>query len=102
MERGQLRRSGGAILLRADRVSGPGSLEAFAGNASFLTGRIRIESYQTTLTGSSSPTAVVAQPGQNGNLNSGGLLTVFSIDGVNVPAVPGGMLATPDVVFTST
>jgi hypothetical protein len=96
------RGSGGAILLRADRVGGAGVLEAFSANANYPNGRIRVEAYQRTLTGSASPVSVVALPSANGEINALGSLVVASVDGKAVPATPSGNLGSPDVVFTET
>jgi hypothetical protein len=94
------RGSGGAILLRADRVTGPGSLEAYGGNTQFPTGRIRIESYVRTVTGSQIPVSVVGLPAANGELNQIGALTIASVAGVGVVQPASGNLLTPDVVFS--
>lgn len=94
------RGSGGAILLRADRISGPGTLEAFAVSANYPNGRIRVEAYERSLTGVDNPVAVVALPSASGELNAAGVLNVVSIDGKAVPAGPGGNISAPDVVFT--
>lgn len=96
------RGSGGAILLRADRVGGPGGLEAYGANPNYPNGRIRVEAYQRTLTGSSSPVTVVALPSANGEINALGTLVVTSVDGKAIPATPSGNLSSPDVVFTET
>lgn len=95
------RGSGGAILLKADRVGGPGSLEAYGGNGGYPTGRIRVESYERTLTGTANPVAAVGLPGNNGDINQMGVLTVASISSQPVPTPPTGSLATPDVVFAN-
>lgn len=94
------RGSGGAILLRADRVSGPGTLQAYGGNTGNPNGRIRVEAYVRSLTGSQIPTAVVGLPAASGELNQVGTLTIVSVDGVNVAQPPSGNLSTPDVVFS--
>ncbi len=93
------RGSGGAILLRADRITGPGSLEAFGGQNNNPNGRIRVEAYTRTLTGGQTPAAVVGLPAANGELNQLGTLTIQSVDGLNVAQPPSGNLLTPDVVF---
>ncbi|MCC7373058.1 MAG: hypothetical protein IT581_00270 [Verrucomicrobiales bacterium] len=92
--------SGGAILLRADRVSVPGTLQAFGGNTSNPNGRIRVEAYVRSLTGSRIPAEVVGLPAANGELNAVGTLTIVSVDGVNVVNPPTGNLSSPDVVFS--
>ncbi|HEY6228693.1 MAG TPA: kelch repeat-containing protein, partial [Verrucomicrobiae bacterium] len=92
--------SGGGILLRADRISGAGSLEAYGGNSSNPNGRIRVESYVRTLTGGATPVAVIGLPTANADLNVVGTLTISSVKGQNVPQPPGGSLNSPDVVFT--
>jgi hypothetical protein len=94
------RGAGGAILLRADRVTGPGSLEAFGGQNNNPNGRIRVESYMRTLTGGQIPTAVVGLPAAPGELNLVGTLNIISVDGANVVQPPSGNLQTPDVVFS--
>jgi len=92
--------SGGAILLRADRITGPGSLEAYGGYASNPNGRIRLEAYIRTLTGAQNPSAVVGLPSPSGELNQVGTLSIVSVKGVNVVQPPTGSLLTPDVVFS--
>ncbi len=94
------RGSGGAILLRADRVTGPGSLEAFGGQNNNPNGRIRVEAYVRSLTGGQNPVAVVGLPAASGELNQVGTLTIVSVDGVNVVQPPTGSPITPDVVFS--
>lgn len=94
------RGSGGAILLRADRITGPGSLEAYGGNQNNPNGRIRVEAYARTLTGGQNPPAVVGLPSTNGDLNQAGTLSIVSVKGVNVVQPPTGNLLTPDVVFS--
>ena len=92
--------SGGGILLRADRISGAGSLEAYGGSTANPNGRIRVESYVRTLTGGATPVAVIGLPTANSDLNVVGTLTISSVKGQNVPQPPGGSLNSPDVVFT--
>ncbi|MCC6234418.1 MAG: hypothetical protein IT580_17380 [Verrucomicrobiales bacterium] len=92
--------SGGAILLRADRISGAGTLQAFGGGANNPNGRIRVEAYARGLTGSRTPAEVVGLPAANGELNALGTLAIVSVDGVNVATPPSGNLQAPDVVFT--
>lgn len=95
------RGSGGAILLRADRVTGPGSLQAYGGNQNNPNGRIRVEAYARSLGGGQNPPAVVGLPAANGELNQAGALSIVSVAGANVVQPPTGNLLTPDVVFTS-
>lgn len=94
------RGSGGSILLRADRVSGPGSLEAFGGENNNPNGRIRVEAYVRTLNGSSTPVTVVGLPAANSELNQAGALRIVSVDGANVIQPSTGNLLSPDVVFS--
>lgn len=99
------RGSGGAILLKGDRVSGPGVLEAFGGFAGNPNGdgRIRVEAYVRATTSIANPPAVAGLPGANGDINNvGATLQIASVKGVGVPALPTGNLQTPDVVFTET
>lgn len=79
------RGSGGAILLRADRISGTGRLEAF----------------YRRLAGQTRPVSVNSAPIANTDFNTLGSLTVTRIAGNNVPPVPSGNTLTPDVIFTS-
>jgi len=92
--------SGGAILLRADRVSGSGTLHAFGGNANNPNGRIRVEGYVRSLTGPRNPAEIVGLPAASGELNNLGSLSIISIDGANVAQPPSGNLQNPDVVFS--
>jgi hypothetical protein len=94
------RGSGGAVLLRADRVTGPGSLEAYGGVANNPNGRIRIEAYIRALTGGQTPPGVVGLPAASGELNQVGALSIVSVKGVNVVQPPTGDVLTPDVVFS--
>lgn len=94
------RGSGGAILLRADRVTGPGSLEAYGGHPNNPNGRLRVEAYTRSLTGGQTPPAVVGLPAANGEQNRVGTLSIVSVDGANVTQPPSGNLNTPDVVFS--
>lgn len=94
------RGSGGGVLLRADRVSGPGSLEAYGGDSNNPNGRIRVEAYARTLTGGQNPIAVVGLPAANGELNQVGTLTITSVAGQNVVQPPTGNPQTPDVIFS--
>lgn len=92
--------SGGSILLRADRVTGPGTLQAFGGQQGNPNGRIRVESYQRSLTGAQIPPFVVGLPSASGELNQLGTLAIESVDGANVVQPPSGNLQTPDVIFS--
>lgn len=94
------RGSGGALLLRADRITGPGSLEAFGGQNNNPNGRIRVEAYTRALTGGQTPVGLVALPAANGEQNLSGTLSIVSVKGVNVAQPPTGSVLTPDVVFT--
>ena len=94
------RGSGGGILLRADRISGPGSVEAYGGDSNNPNGRIRVEAYARALTGSQNPIAVVGLPAANGELNQVGTLTITSVAGQNVVQPPTGNPQTPDVIFS--
>lgn len=95
------RGSGGSVLLRADRITGPGSIEAYGGDANNPNGRVRIEAYARTLNGGQTPVGVVGLPAANGELNQIGTLTVVSVAGANVVQPPTGNTLTPDVVFSA-
>jgi hypothetical protein len=94
------RGSGGAILLRADRISGTGSLEAYGGESNNPNGRIRLEAYYRQLAGSSNPGSVNGFPVAGQDLNLAGTLTITRVAGQNVAQPPSGNTQTPDVVFT--
>ncbi|MBN9690655.1 MAG: hypothetical protein J0M24_10480 [Verrucomicrobia bacterium] len=99
------RGSGGGILLKADRISGPGVLEAYGGYASNpnADGRIRVEAFVRTMTSVGNPVVIGGLPGANGDINNAGAtLQITSVKGVGVPALPSGSLLTPDVVFSET
>ena len=89
--------SGGAIRLVAKTITGTGSISASSG-------RIRLEAYTPSMTGTIVPTAsVVNAPGPISAASNpsllGGLptLTFASIGGTTPPANPTGSTATPDV-----
>lgn len=102
--------SGGSIRLIANTVTGSGSLNATGGGGGGTwgytngggggNGRIRIEAWSNKFAGSFNPIyssgyayAVVPDnvPG----------LTITSIGGIDVPAVPSGAFSTPDVMLPS-
>jgi len=93
------RGSGGSILLRADRISGTGRLDAHDGGNN--SGRIRLEAFYRQLAGQTRPVSVNSAPIANTDFNTLGSLTVTRIAGNNVPPVPSGNTLTPDVIFTS-
>ncbi len=95
------RGSGGAILLRADRISGTGRLDAYGGYAGYPNGRIRLEAFYRQLAGQTRPISVNSAPIANTDFNTLGTLTVTRIAGNNVPPLPSGNTLTPDVIFTS-
>ncbi len=86
--------SGGAVLLRADRISGAGSIDATPD------GRIRFEAYYRSLAGSTQPTSVNSAPVASADFATTGTLKVASVKGVNVQQPPSGNTLTPDVIFT--
>lgn len=92
--------SGGAIRLVAKTITGTGSLTVGGGSA----GRIRLEAYSLSFTGTGSTTAsVVNAPGPISAASNpsllGGLptLTFSSIGGMSPPSNPTGSTATPDL-----
>lgn len=92
--------SGGAIRLAAKTITGTGSLTVGGGT----TGRIRLEAYSFSYTGTNSTTAsVVNAPGPISAASNpsllGGLptLTFSSIGGMSPPSNPTGSTATPDL-----
>ena len=96
------RGSGGAILLRADRISGGGALQAFGGSTSFPNGRIRLEAYFRSIPASQTiPVSVNSVPSASQDLNTVGALAITKVAGANVAPTPTGNQLTPDVVFTA-
>jgi hypothetical protein len=88
------RGTGGSILLRGDRISGAGSIDATPD------GRIRFEAYYRTLAGSTQPTSVNSAPVSSTDYNAVGTLSIQSVKGINVAQPPTGNTLTPDVIFT--
>jgi len=97
------RGSGGAILIRGDRISGSGQLDAYGGTTSsqYQNGRIRLEAYFRQLAGSTRPVSVNSAPIANEDFNTLGALVVTQVAGENVAQPPSGNTLTPDVVFTA-
>jgi hypothetical protein len=98
--------SGGAIRLVAPTVAGTGTLEARVGPSPIGTppdGRIRLEAFTLSFTGSSAPVAsFVTAPGPVTPASTPSLvnlptLTISSVGGVAPPTTPGGSYSTPDV-----
>ena len=94
------RGAGGSILIRADRFSGPGTFQAFGGDAGNDNGRIRIEAYDRNFTGATRPGIVYSLPIAGQDFSLQGTLTVSRIAGQNVQQPPGASLISPDVIFT--
>ena len=93
------RGSGGAILLRGDRISGNGLLEAIGAARNNANGRIRLEAFFRSFTGSTYPTPVTSDPVQGPPLTQLPMLTITQVAAQNVPQPPSGNQLTPDVVF---
>jgi hypothetical protein len=88
-------------LLKADRVDGAGTLRALGSGAAGTEGRIRVEAYYRQFAGAASPAPKFSLPVADVTFTNNASLRVVSIDGVPVPASPGGSATVPDVVFTS-
>jgi len=82
------------VLLRGDRISGAGSVDATPD------GRVRFEAYYRTLAGSTQPTSVNSAPVSSADYNSVGTLAIKSVKGINVVQPATGNILTPDVIFT--
>jgi hypothetical protein len=93
--------SGGAIFLKADRILGPGQLTARGSGTAETDGRIRLEAYYRQLAGATTPVSANSLPVLDQALTNNARLSIASIDGVPVPAAPGGSSLVPDVVFTN-
>lgn len=99
--------SGGAIRLVAPQILGNGSIAALTPATACIiaqaTGRIRMEAFTNTLSGTINPApSLVASPGpvtatSNPALINVPSLTITSIGGVAVPAIPAGSYATADL-----
>ncbi len=96
------RGSGGAILLRADRISGGGKLEAVGATRGSPNGRIRLEAFFRLFTGDVLPVSVNSNPIAGPELTQLPVLTVTRVANIIVPQPPGGNQLAPDVVFNST
>lgn len=101
--------SGGAIRLIAPTITGSGALTAkgtlgcntFNGNRTGSPGRIRVEAFLQTLTGTIDPAPSVAAPGSVFLPSSAPSVRVVSVAGVPVPPYSTGSFATPDVTISS-
>lgn len=98
--------SGGAIRLVAPTVAGTGTLEARVGPSPIGTppdGRIRLEAFTLSFTGSAAPAASFANaPGPVTAASTPSLvnlptLTISSVGGIASPTTPSGSYSTPDV-----
>ncbi len=91
--------SGGSVHLIAPSVTGTGTIEAYGGNGSTTApnGAIRIEagSYPNGLT-LTTPYTVASTPNLYLPNSSPGAITVASVGGVSLPAIPTGSFVTPD------
>ncbi len=102
--------SGGAIHLEAPNIAGNGTIQAVGGqtlgvslgyNSNGGNGWIRIDSTTNTFTGTVTPTPTLG-PLFNSPLPSAvPIVTIVSINGVAVPAVPTGSFTMPDVTINS-
>ncbi len=90
--------SGGAIRIVAPTFAGNGALGAGASGGAGQ-GRIRVEAFVRTFTGSSSPSAVYASPFGLFLPTAQPSVRVVSIDGVPVPTLPDGSFTPPDVTI---
>lgn len=95
--------SGGAIVLVADRVLGTGVLNAraFIENNIVRRGVIRVEGFERPLAANASPQAIGTVPYESRSIENLPTLSVTSIAGQAVPALPLGQAQAPDVTFFS-
>jgi hypothetical protein len=97
--------SGGAIRLIATTISSSGYLYARGGSPGYAggtggLGRIRLEAYTLTVTGTRSPEATQSLPMSVFPAAGQPALTIASVAGVTAPATPSGSLLTaPDVLL---
>ena len=99
--------SGGGLHLIAPTIIGDGTLSARGGNRqpsntpSGAIGRIRLDAFQQNFSGTSTPPASLGSP-YNVPLPSGvPALRIVSINGVSVPASPGGSSSIPDITINT-
>ncbi len=96
--------SGGAIRCIAPIITGNGTLSANFGNAGKsggrgAIGRIRIEVFQASFSGTVVPPVIVSTPGFVFLSNNVPPVSVVSIDGKPVPANPNGTFSPADIVI---
>lgn len=98
--------SGGAIRLVAPQVTGGGTIQALGAAGSCISagnGRIRLEAFTLTFSGTTSPTASTSPtPGpvtaaSNPALTNAPTLSIGSVGGIAMPSVPTGSYTTADV-----
>lgn len=90
--------SAGAIKLMANTITGTGTLDASSTTGGY--GRIRLETYNLTLYGTSTPAFTFGAPGSVfGSLPPS--LTITSIGGTAVPTSATGSYTTPDIILPS-
>ena len=104
--------SGGAVLLRGDRIVGTGRIEAarsllpggIEGTDFARDGRIRLEAYFRGISGANLiGNTTQANPSANGELNLGaGELRIVSVAGQTVAQPPTGSRVITDVIFSDT
>jgi hypothetical protein len=87
------RGSGGGVRLAATTLSGNGQIDTSGGAA----GRIRLEGFSMDFTGSATPAASTAPPVLSPPNDAS--IVITDIAGQTAPALPGGALTTPDIVF---
>ncbi|RKX30554.1 MAG: hypothetical protein DRP71_14845 [Verrucomicrobia bacterium] len=93
--------SGGAIVLVADRVLGTGTLNAraFVETNILRRGVIRVEGYERPLAANASPQAIGTVPYAGRSFENIPTLSVTSIAGQPIPALPLGLAEAPDLTF---
>ena len=95
--------AGGAIRLMSQLIQGNGSITANAGGGvAGGPGRIRLEAYQQSYTGSVSPIALLSTPSILTSVLPSGpppSIRVIDVAGVALPTSPGGTFTVPDATI---
>ena len=94
--------AGGAIRLMSNLIAGNGTITASSPAGAAFAGRIRLEANQQSTSFSVSPTAILASPTLLATVLPAGpppSIRALTVDGVALPAIPGGSFTIPDATI---